>query len=56
MQRYAAGVLTPQEAELVRASLQVALETGTWSISDVPLVDDLAARVGAVQELSLIHI
>ena len=52
MQRYAAGVLTPQEAELVRASLQVALETGTWSISDVPLVDDLAARVGAVQEVA----
>ncbi len=50
MRRYAAGVLTPDEAELVRASLAVALETGSWSISDVPLVDDLAARVGPVQQ------
>ena len=50
MSRYAAGVLTPEEAELVRASLAVALETGSWSISDVPLVDDLAARVGPVQQ------
>ena len=28
----------------------LALETGTWSVADVALVDDVAARVGPVQE------
>ena len=38
------------DAELLAASFAVALETGTWSVADVALVDDLAARVGPVKE------
>src|SRR5699024_7476290 len=31
--------------------VQTALETGTWSVADVALVDDLAARLGQMVEL-----
>jgi DNA helicase IV len=30
--------------------MQVALETGQWSVADVALIDDLAARLGAMRE------
>ncbi len=48
--RYAEGVLAEREQQLVRRSIEVALETGTWSVADVALVDELAARIGPVQE------
>ncbi|MGB8383356.1 MAG: UvrD-helicase domain-containing protein [Dermatophilaceae bacterium] len=47
--RYAEGLLTEGEADLLRGSLQTALHTGTWSISDVALIDELATRVGPVR-------
>jgi DNA helicase IV len=50
LQRYAAGVLSAHEIDAVHRSMTTTLELGTWSISDVPLVDDLAARLGAVRE------
>ena len=50
LDRYAAGLLTPAEAQVVRQSLQTALDTGTWSIADVALVDELAVRLGPEQE------
>ncbi len=48
--RYAVGVLTDEEQALVAASYKEALRTGEWSVADVALIDDLAARVGPVQE------
>jgi DNA helicase IV len=42
--------LAPDEVRLLAESWQTALETGTWSVADVALVDDLAARLGAVQD------
>jgi DNA helicase IV len=50
MTRYAKGVLDTQETAVVLASMRRALETGTWSVADVALVDDLAARLGPVQD------
>lgn len=48
--RQSAGVLEPAEADELSASLAVALETGTWSVADAALVDDLFVRVGPVQD------
>ena len=48
--RHGRGVLTPAECDLVAASLATALDTGTWSVADAALVDDLAARLGPVQQ------
>ncbi len=50
MARYADGLLTPDEAETVRASIALALETGAWSVADVALVDELASRLGPEQQ------
>ena len=46
----AAGLLGPAEVDAVHASWMEALETGTWSIADVALVDELAVRLGPEQE------
>ena len=48
--RYGAGVLSRDEVDVLVASMQTALETGVWSVADVALVDDLAARLGAPRE------
>jgi hypothetical protein len=48
--RHARGTLRDDEIEPLAASFRLALETGTWSVADVALVDDIAARVGPVQE------
>ncbi len=48
--RYARGVLDERETAELLAAMHLALETGTWSVADVALVDDLAARLGPVQE------
>ncbi|HET8769336.1 MAG TPA: AAA family ATPase [Pedococcus sp.] len=50
VRRHGQGVLTPDEADLFAASMREALETGTWSVADAALVDDLAARLGTVQD------
>ncbi|AKT50360.1 HelD family protein [Arsenicicoccus sp. oral taxon 190] len=49
--RHARGLLSPEEQAEVAASLQVALRTGIWSVADVALVDEVAARVGPYVEL-----
>ena len=46
----AQGVLTPQECDVFAASMREALDVGTWSVADAALVDDLAARLGPVQD------
>jgi hypothetical protein len=48
--QHGAGVLSPHECDLVAGSMRHALETGTWSAADAALVDDLAARLGPVQD------
>jgi DNA helicase IV len=48
--RYAKGILDAEEIAEVLASMRLAVETGTWSVADVALVDDLAARLGPVQD------
>lgn len=47
--RYAAGVLSADEATLLSDSIQTATRTGTWSVADVALIDDLAARLGPMR-------
>ena len=44
--RYAKGILDADEAAVLLSAMRVALDTGTWSVADVALVDDLAARLG----------
>jgi hypothetical protein len=50
VRRHARGSLSDADADLLAASFATALETGTWSVADVALVDDLAGRVGPVKE------
>jgi len=50
VRRHGQGVLGPQECESFAASMGAALESGSWSVADVALIDDLAARLGPVQE------
>ena len=50
LQRYATGVLDQRDTAVLRESMQRALDTGTWSVADVALIDDLAGRLGAVQD------
>ena len=49
LSRYADGLLSAPESDLLRGSMQTALRTGTWSIGDVALIDELATRVGPVR-------
>ena len=50
VRRYGQGVLTPHECELLAASYGEAVAVGSWTAADVALIDDLAARLGAVQD------
>jgi DNA helicase IV len=47
--RYAAGVLNDAEATALVESYQAAIDTGTWSVADVALIDDLASRLGPMR-------
>ncbi|SNC73286.1 DNA helicase IV [Kytococcus aerolatus] len=46
---WARGVLSLEEQEALSASMQVALDTGTWSVADAALVDEVLARIGLPQ-------
>ncbi len=48
--RLAGGVLTHDESAALALSFVDALELGTWSVADVALIDEVAARLGPVQE------
>ncbi|WP_270886953.1 HelD family protein [Pedococcus sp. 5OH_020] len=48
--RHGQGVLTPAECDAFAASIDDAARSGSWSVADAALVDDLAARLGPVQE------
>ncbi|GAA1139469.1 HelD family protein [Ornithinicoccus hortensis] len=49
--RLGKGVLSEEEADALAESLTVATSTGEWSVADVALIDDLAARLGQVVDL-----
>jgi hypothetical protein len=48
--RLAGGILTHDESAALALSFVDALEQGTWAVADAALIDDLAARLGPVQE------
>ncbi len=48
-QRYAAGVFSQAEATVLSDSIAAAMETGTWSVADVALIDDIASRLGPMR-------
>jgi hypothetical protein len=48
--RYSAGVLSDAEAAMLTESMQVAIDSGTWSVADVALIDDIASRLGPMRE------
>lgn len=48
--RHSRGLLTGEQVSALAASWRLALETGEWSVADVALIDDLASRLGPVQE------
>ncbi|GAA6525198.1 AAA family ATPase [Intrasporangium sp. DVR] len=50
VRRHARGSLDDRSAGLLAESFATALETGTWSVADVALIDDLAGRLGPVQD------
>ena len=43
-----AGILGPGEAAAMAESMRAALESGTWTVADVALIDDLCARLAPV--------
>jgi DNA helicase IV len=47
--RYSAGVLGEAEATLLTDSVQAAIDTGTWSVADVALIDDIASTLGPMR-------
>jgi len=48
--RYAKGILNEADAALLSDSVQAAIDTGTWSVADVALIDDIATILGTVRE------
>lgn len=48
--RYSAGVLSDAEATLLSESVRTSLDTGTWSVADVALIDDVATRLGPMRK------
>jgi DNA helicase IV len=48
--RYAKGILREDDAMVLCESVKAALDTGTWSVADVALIDDLASTLGAMRE------
>ncbi|MDQ6715035.1 MAG: AAA family ATPase, partial [Actinomycetota bacterium] len=50
LQRYAVGVLDEAEVAVLRDSMQAALDTGSWSVADAALVDELTGRIGPMQD------
>lgn len=51
-QKYAVGVLDEDDADALAASMGAALTSGTWSVADVALIDDLSPRLGLVPEVA----
>jgi len=50
IRHYAKGVLNEAECTLLRDSIQAAIDTGTWSVADVALIDDIATTLGTMRQ------
>ena len=50
--RYGRDLLDHDQIEAFSASIQLAIDTATWSVADAALIDTLATRVGPVPEQS----
>ena len=48
--RYSTGVLSDADATLLSDSVRTAIDTGTWSVADIALIDDLATRLGSARK------
>jgi DNA helicase IV len=48
--RYAKGILKEADATLLSDSIQAAIDSGSWSVADVALIDDLATILGTMRE------
>jgi DNA helicase IV len=48
--RYAAGILSDSDTALLSDSIRAAMDTGTWSVADVALIDDIASILGTMRE------
>jgi DNA helicase IV len=48
--RYTAGILNDTDSMLLTESAQAAIDTGTWSVADVALIDDIASILGTIRE------
>jgi DNA helicase IV len=48
--RFAAGILNDADAAVLTDSVQAAIDTGTWSVADVALIDDIASILGTMRE------
>nr|WP_226913293.1 AAA family ATPase [Gephyromycinifex aptenodytis] len=49
--RYSRGILGPAESAELAASMTTTLQTSTWSVADIALIDDVAARIGTMPEV-----
>ncbi|HET8599252.1 MAG TPA: AAA family ATPase [Segeticoccus sp.] len=50
LRRYGRGVLSAGEVDALADSFRVAERSGTWSVADAALIDELAARLGPVRD------
>lgn len=50
VRRYGRGVLTPAECTELSVSMAITREQNTWSVADIALIDDVAARIGTMPE------
>jgi len=50
VRRYAKGILSGADAALLRDSVQAAIDTGTWSVADIALIDDITSILGTMRE------
>jgi hypothetical protein len=48
--RYTKGILNEADSALLSDSIRAAIDTGTWSVADVALIDDIATILGTMRE------
>jgi DNA helicase IV len=48
--RYAKGILNEADARVLTDSVHAAIDTGSWSVADVALIDDIASILGLMRE------
>jgi DNA helicase IV len=48
--RYTKGIFNEAQSTLLSDSIQAAIDSGTWSVADVALIDDIATILGTMRE------